>query len=56
MAVAMEMPVTTDLLKEDGIWVCDTAASNHFAKSKDTAYNNIPISMNKENGMVLYHI
>ena len=27
------------ILKDDDIWVCDTAASNHFSKNCDGAYN-----------------
>jgi hypothetical protein len=39
MAAAMEMPATMEILHSIGIWVCDTATSNHFAKSKDGSYN-----------------
>ena len=39
MAAAMEMPATMEILRSNDVWVCDTAASNHFAKSKDGAYN-----------------
>ncbi len=39
MAAAMEMPATMEILRRNDMWVCDTAASNHFAKSKDGAYN-----------------
>ena len=28
-----------EILRSNDVWVCDTAASNHFAKSKDGAYN-----------------
>ena len=38
MAAAMEMPGTMEILCNNDIWVCNTAASNHFAKS-DGAYN-----------------
>ena len=36
----MEMPATIELLKNDDVWVCDTAASNHFCKSKHDSINN----------------
>ena len=39
MATAMEMPATMEILHSNDVWVCDTAASNHFTKSKDGAYN-----------------
>ena len=39
MAAAMEMPATMEILCSNDVWVCDTAASNHFAKSKDGAHN-----------------
>ena len=39
MAAAMEMPATMEILCNNDLWVCDTAASNHFAKSKDGVYN-----------------
>ena len=33
LTLAMEIPASVELLKHDDIWVCDTAASNHFVKS-----------------------
>ena len=39
MAIGMEMPATMEILRSNDVWVCDTAASNHFAKSKDGSYN-----------------
>ena len=39
MASEMEMPATLGLLRSDDIWVCDTAASNHFCKNDDAAIN-----------------
>lgn len=39
MAVTMELPATMEILCSTDIWVCDTAASNHFSMSKDGAYN-----------------
>jgi hypothetical protein len=35
----IEVPATLGILKDNDIWVCDTAASNHFSKSCDGAYN-----------------
>jgi hypothetical protein len=35
----MEIPASVELLKHDDIWVCDTAASNHFVKSMHGAVN-----------------
>ena len=37
--LAMEIPASVELLKHDDIWVCDTAASNHFVKSMHGAVN-----------------
>ncbi len=39
MAAAIEMPATMEIMHSKDVWVCNTAASNHFAKSKDGAYN-----------------
>ena len=39
MAAAIEMPGTMEILHSNDMWVCNTTASNHFAKSKDGAYN-----------------
>ena len=39
ISLAMEMPASVELLKHDDIWVCDTAASNHFVKSNHGAVN-----------------
>lgn len=39
MTAAMEVPATMEILRSYDVWVCDTAASNHFAKSKDGSYN-----------------
>ena len=36
---SIEVPATLRILKDDDIWVCDTAASNHFSKNCDGAYN-----------------
>ena len=36
---SIEVPATLGILKDDDIWVCDTAASNHFSKNCDGAYN-----------------
>lgn len=37
MPAAMKMPGTMELLGSNVMWKCDTAASYHFAKSKDDA-------------------
>ncbi len=39
MAIGMEMSAPMEILHSNDIWVCNTAASNHFAKSKDGLYN-----------------
>ena len=39
MAAAMEMPATMEILCRNDVGVCDTAVSNHFAKTKDGTYN-----------------
>lgn len=39
LTLAMEIPASVELLKHDDIWVCDTAASNHFVKSMHGAVN-----------------
>ena len=35
----MEIPASIDLLKHNDVWVCDTAASNHFVRSSAGAVN-----------------
>ncbi len=35
----MEMLATLEILCSNDVWVCDTAASNHFAKGKMGSYN-----------------
>ena len=39
MVMGMEMPANMEILHRNDIWVCDAAASNHVAKSKDGSYN-----------------
>ena len=34
MAAAMEMPATMEILCNNDLWVCDTAASKHFARAR----------------------
>ena len=35
----MEVHPTLDLLKSNNIFACDTAAKNHFVKSKEGSHN-----------------
>ncbi len=35
----MEIPATMEILHSTNVWVCNTAASNHFSKSLNGAYN-----------------
>lgn len=39
MTAIMEIPAIREIIiHSNDAWVCDTIASNHFAKSKDGAY------------------
>ena len=39
MAAAMEIPANMEILHSTNVWVYDTAASNHFSKIQNGAYN-----------------